>query len=128
MNVKLFAGSTILLLGMTNLASAQATTDQMKIAYEAARNQVGVIGYCQDKGFVDADVVAIQQKMIALIPPPADTSGGDAAEALGRKGTVSAMGTTQDIEAAAKAQGSSAQALCQAMGAAIKQAGGSLPK
>lgn len=66
--------------------------------------------------------------MVGLIPAPADKSGGDAAEAQGKKGTISAMGMTQDVEAIAKAQGGTAQAFCTQIGTAIKQAGASLPK
>lgn len=109
-------------------AFAQGQADQLKIAYEAGRNQLGVLTYCSEKGFVGADVVEIQKKMVSLIPAPADKSGGDAAEAQGKKGTISAMGMTQDIEAVAKTQGGTAQAFCTQIGNAIKQAGASLPK
>lgn len=109
-------------------AAAQTAEDQMKVAYQAARNQLGVVQFCQDKGYVDAEIVGIQQKLVALIPPPADKSGGDAAEATGRKGTVSAMGVNQDIEAAAKAQNGTLETVCKAMGTALKQAAASLPK
>ena len=34
----------------------------------------------------------MQKKLIAMIPAPADLSGGDAAEAAGRTGKISAMG------------------------------------
>jgi len=109
-------------------AAAQTQADQMKVAYQAARNQLGVLQFCQDKGYADTETVGIQQKLVALIPPPADASGGDEAEAIGRKGTVSAMGVNQDLEAAAKAQNSTVETMCKAMADAIKQAGASLPK
>jgi len=109
-------------------ALAQSQADQLAVAYQASRNQLGIVSYCSDKGFVGADVVEIQKKMVGLIPAPADKSGGDAAEAQGKKGTISAMGMTQDIEAVAKAQGGTAQAFCSQIGNAIKQAGASLPK
>ncbi len=38
------------------------------------------------------------------------------------------MGTTQDLAAAAKAQNTSVEKVCQALASAIKQAGASLPK
>lgn len=109
-------------------AFAQTQADQMAVAYQAARNQLGILGYCGDKGFVGADVVEIQKKLVGMIPAPADKSGGDAAEAAGKIGTILAMGMTQDIEAVAKAQGGTAQAFCTQIGAAIKQAGAALPK
>jgi hypothetical protein len=77
-----------------NLATAfaQATPEQMEMAYNAARNQLGVLQYCQEKGYTDGGAIEIQTKMIALIPAPADTSKADAAEATGKQGKVSAMG------------------------------------
>ena len=58
-----------------NLATAfaQATPEQMEMAYNAARNQLGVLQYCQEKGYTDGGAIEIQTKMIALIPAPADT-------------------------------------------------------
>lgn len=123
---QLFLAAALAALSVPALAQTQA--DQLAVAYQAARNQLGILTYCSDKGFVGADVVEIQKKMVGLIPAPADRSGGDAAEAQGKKGTISAMGMTQDVEAIAKAQGGTAQAFCTQIGTAIKQAGASLPK
>jgi hypothetical protein len=127
----LFLASAVFSLAVPALSApalAQTQADQLAVAYQAARNQLGVLGYCAEKGHVGADVVAIQQKMINLIPAPADKTAGDAAEAQGKKGTISAMGMTQDIEVIAKAQGGSAQAFCTQIGNAIKQAGAALPQ
>lgn len=112
----------------TAAVAQQPTADQVQMAYNAARNQLGVLKYCQDKGYGDADAVALQTKMIGLLPPPADTSKGDAAEAQGKQGKVSAMGMEQDIATAAKAQNSTEEQLCQRLVGAIKQAGAALPK
>jgi len=86
-----------------NLATAfaQATPEQMEMAYNAARN---------------------------LIPAPADTSKAEAAEATGKQGKVSAMGMEQDIATSAKAQNISEEKLCQTMADAVKQAGAQLPQ
>lgn len=119
---------TIAVLAGGGSASAQTAADQQAVAYQAARNQLGILLYCTDKGFLTADVPEIQRKMLGMLPAPADKSGGDAAEASGRKGMISAMGINQDIEAAAKAQGGSVQPLCTQIGAAVKQAGAMLPK
>lgn len=107
---------------------AQSQADQLKIAYQAARNQLGILGYCVDKGYTDGAAVDVQKKLIALIPAPADVSGGDAAEAAGRKGTISAMGMEQDIEAIAKAQNSTSAAYCKQIGDLVKQMGAKLPQ
>ncbi|WP_131113078.1 pore-forming ESAT-6 family protein [Lichenihabitans psoromatis] len=108
-------------------AQAQSQADQMKVMYQAGRNQLGVLEFCQDKGFSDAETIAVQQKLLGMIPST-DKSSGDEAEATGRKGMIAAMGIKQDLEAAAKTQGSSVEKLCQAMSTAIKQAGAQLPK
>jgi len=109
-------------------AFAQSQADQLAVAYQAGRNQLGILSYCAEKGHIGADVVEIQTKVLAMIPPPADKSAGDAAEATGKKGTLSMMGVTQDIEAVSKAQGSTAAAFCKQLGDALKQAAASLPK
>jgi hypothetical protein len=109
-------------------AFAQAQPNQMAVAYQAGRNQLGLLKYCQEQGHAGADVVAIQQKLVGMIPVPADTSGGDTAEAAGRKGSVSIMGINQDLVANAKTQGISVEKACQAMASAVKQAGAALPK
>jgi hypothetical protein len=120
--------SSAVLVAIISPAYAQKPADQMAQVYQAARNQLGILMFCQDKGFVGADIVEIQKKMLGMIPVPASKTEGDAAEAQGKKGTLSAMGVTSDIEAMTKAQGSTLQAFCTQIGTAIKQAGASLPK
>ena len=124
----LMAAAAVAFLGSTAPSFAQSQADQLKVAYQAARNQLGILGYCVDKGYTDAAAVDVQKKMIGLIPAPADVSGGDAAEAAGRKGTISAMGMEQNIEAIAKATNSTPAAYCKQIGDVVKQAGASLPK
>jgi hypothetical protein len=122
------AAAAAALLSLGAAARAQVPADQLKIAYEAGRNQLGLMAYCQDKGHVGADVVDIQKKLIGMMPPPADKSGGDAAEAQGRKGIFAAMGMQQDIETVAKAQNGSPASFCKQIGEAIRQVGAALPK
>ena len=117
-----------MLLSSGSLSLAQTQADQLKVAYQAGRNQLGVMTYCSDKGHIGSDVVDIQKKLLGLIPAPADKSGGDEAEAQGKKGVISAMGMTQDIEALAKMQNGTPAAFCKQIGDALKQAGAALPK
>jgi len=107
---------------------AQSQADQLATAYQAGRNQLGILSYCAEKGHVGADVVEIQRKVLALIPPPADKSAGDTAEAAGKKGTIAMMGVTQDLETIAKAQGGTAAAYCKQIGDVVQKAAASLPK
>lgn len=109
-------------------ALAQAQANQMAVAYQAGRNQLGLLKYCQEQSHTGADVVAIQQKLVGMLPAPADKSGGDTAEAAGRKGSVSIMGMNQDLLANAKMQGITVEKACQSMADIVKQAGAALAK
>ncbi|KQK31268.1 hypothetical protein ARD30_10515 [Bosea thiooxidans] len=124
----LIAASAVVVLTSAAPAWAQTQADQLKVAYQAARNQLGILGYCAEKGHIDGSAVDVQKKLVALIPAPADASGGDAAEAAGRKGTVSAMGMEQNIEAIAKAQNGTPATFCKQIGDMVKQMGAKLPQ
>ena len=113
---------------LTSAFAQQPTPEQMEMAYNAARNQLGVLAYCQEKGFIDGSASEIQTKMMTLIPAPADASKGDAAEAIGREGKISAMGMEQELQTAAKAQGIEEAKLCETMASALKQAAANMPK
>lgn len=95
-------------------------------AYESARNQLGVLSYCQEKGYIDGKAVEVQTKLLAMIPA-GDTAKGDAAEAKGKAGTVSAMGVERSLADAAKEQNSSEEALCKQMDALLKQLASQVP-
>lgn len=124
----LIAASAAAFLASPAPSSAQTQADQLKVAYQAARNQLGILGYCAEKGHIDASAVDVQRKLVALIPAPADASGGDAAEAAGRKGTISAMGMEQNIEAIAKATNGTPATYCKQIGDLVKQMGAKLPQ
>jgi hypothetical protein len=124
----LMAASAVALLGSAAPSFAQTQADQLKVAYQAARNQLGILGYCADRGYTDAGAAEVQKKLIAMIPAPADASGGDAAEAAGRKGTISAMGMEQNIEAIAKATNGTPATYCKQIGELVKQMGAKLPQ
>jgi len=113
---------------LTPAFAQQPTPEQMEMAYNSARNQLGVLAYCQEKGFIDGSASEIQTKLIALVPTPADVSKGDEAEAVGKQGKVSVMGMEQDLPTAAKAQGIEEAKLCEMMANALKQAAANLPK
>lgn len=123
----LIAASAVAVLASAVPSFAQTQADQLKLAYQAARNQLGILGYCAEKGHTDASAVDAQKKLIALIPAPADASGGDAAEAAGRKGSISVMGMEQNLEVIAKAQGGTPAAYCKQIGDLVKQVGAKLP-
>jgi hypothetical protein len=124
--IYIVAASAFLASGASALAQNQA--DQLKLAYQAGRNQLGILSYCNDKGFVGTDVIDIQKKLLGMVPVPADKSGGDSAEAQGRTGTIAAMGIQQNIETIAKAQNATAETYCKQIGAVVTQMGAALPK
>ncbi|QRZ14021.1 pore-forming ESAT-6 family protein [Paracoccus methylovorus] len=95
-------------------------------AYESARNQLGVLAYCQEQGHIDGTAVEIQTKLLAMIPP-GDAAGGDAAEAKGKEGTVSAMGVERTLEDAAKEQNTTEEALCKQMEGLLQQLAAQVP-
>ncbi len=99
---------------------AQMQPDALKAAYQAARNQLGILAYCADRGHIDGTAAAMQRKLVALIPAPADKSSGDAAEAAGRKGMVSVMGVDQDLT---KAQGNPLAVYCKQIAELVKEMG-----
>ncbi|MGI2033380.1 pore-forming ESAT-6 family protein [Rhizobium panacihumi] len=115
-------------LGLAAPAFAQATNEQVEMAYNSARNQLGVLKYCQNEGHIDGEAATVQTKLIALIPAPADTAKGDEAEKAGEAGTVAAMGVNQEIAASAKAQNITEKQFCDTVSNAIKQVASQLPK
>ncbi|MGF9564424.1 pore-forming ESAT-6 family protein [Neorhizobium sp. JUb45] len=115
-------------LGFVAPAFAQATNEQMEMAYNSARNQLGVLKYCQNEGHIDGAAVTVQGKLIALIPAPSDTTKGDEAEKIGEKGTIAAMGVNQELAASANAQNVTEKQFCDVVANAVKQVGDQLPK
>lgn len=98
----------------------------MGAAYESARNQLGVLTYCQEQGHIDGKAVETQTKLLTMIPA-GDTAKGDAAEELGKTGKVSAMGVERSLEDAAKEQNTDVAALCKQMDALLAQMAAQLP-
>lgn len=95
-------------------------------AYLAARNQLGVLSYCQEQGHIDGKAVEIQTKLLTMIPV-GDTAAGDAAEVSGKAGTIAAMGIETTMADAATKQGTTEADLCKKMDAMIQQLAAQLP-
>lgn len=108
-------------------AATPPAAPSLEDTYASARNQLGVLEYCQAAGFVEAEAIEVQNRMLGMIPVPDDTSAADAAYAKGKEGTVSAMGTEQSLADVAAAQSSTEEALCEQIGALVTQAGSQLP-
>lgn len=109
----------------TTAPAAPAAAD-MGAAYESARNQLGVLTYCQDKGYIDGKAVETQTKLLSMIPA-GDAAKGDAAEAKGKEGSVSAMGVERSLADAATEQKTTEDALCKQMDALLQQLATQVP-
>ncbi|MDS9468376.1 pore-forming ESAT-6 family protein [Paracoccus sp. MBLB3053] len=105
---------------------AEASATDTGAAYESARNQLGVLTYCEDKGFIDSRAVATQNRLLGMIPQ-GDAAKGDAAETLGKTGTVSAMGVERTLADAASEQKTTEDALCKQMDALLQQLAAQVP-
>lgn len=113
-------------LAAASVASAQTATQPAPTADDAvaaAKNQLGVLEYCQHAGHIDGKATDVQLRMLGMLPQADDTAKVDAAYAKGQEGTVSAMGVEQSLADAAKAQGAEEGALCQRMAQMVEQAG-----
>ncbi|RMC37451.1 pore-forming ESAT-6 family protein [Paracoccus alkanivorans] len=110
----------------TQQAPAASTTDPA-VAYEAARNQLGILKYCEAQGFTGSEAVAAQEKMIGMLPE-GDTAAGDTAEQKGSEGTVAAAGNEISLEEASSQQDTTVEAQCQQIEAAVNQVAAQLPE
>lgn len=96
------------------------------LAYEAARNQLGILRYCQEQGFTGAEAVEAQGKLVGLLQG-GDEAVGSAAEEKGAQGTVSVGGTEVSLADAVEERGSTVEATCQQIEAAVNEIAPTLP-
>lgn len=110
------------------LAATAASAQDTDAAVSAARNQLGVLEYCQAQGHIEGKAAEVQAKMIAMLPAATDEAAAVAAYEKGKTGTVSAMGVEQTLADAATAQGVEEAALCAQLADLVEQAGAQLPQ
>lgn len=83
MKFKILILAAILSAGSTAYAQDQDV-------YDSFRNKLGLLRYCQAKGFIDAAAVESSsghvKAAIATLPAPGDPAKGDAAETAGEAG------------------------------------------
>ena len=94
--------------------------------YEAALNQLGILQYCQTQGFTGTEAIEAQTQLIGLIPA-GDEAAGQAAQQAGAEGTVSVGSTQITLAEAAESQGSTVEATCRQIEAAVNQVAETLP-
>lgn len=94
--------------------------------YDAARNQLGILKYCETQGHSGPEAVAVQARLVEMIPS-GDVARGDAVEAQGAEGVISIGNTQITLAEAVEAQGSTVAATCAEIEAAVNQVGESIP-
>lgn len=107
-------------------APAQTAPADPGTTYEAARNQLGILQYCQEQGFTGAEAVEAQGKLVGLLQG-GDEAVGSAAEQKGAQGTVSVGGTEVSLAEAVEERGSTVEATCQQIEAAVNEIAPTLP-
>ena len=117
-----------LALALSAGAAVAQTAPSPDMAISAAKNQLGILEYCQTEGHIDGKAVEIQAKMLEMVPAAQNQETVDAAYAKGKEGTVSAMGVEQTLAEAATAQGVEEAALCAQLAQLVEQAGAQLPQ
>ena len=100
-----------------------AQSDPMAMARQASANQLGLMEYCQSQGYADTDAVAASRTSLGRLPPAgAGAPPTDAAEALGRKGTLAVNGTETTLASMASSHNTTVGAMCGQMANSAKQA------
>lgn len=120
--------AVVLGLGLAAPAAAQvaeAPTDGAA-NYEAARNQLGILKYCNQEGFTGPEAVATQTQLIGMIEA-GDEQAGATAEEKGTQGTVAVGEAEVSLAQAAENQGSSVEATCKQIEAAVNEVAPGLP-
>ena len=131
MGFRPFAAALVVLLPVSAVAQgqvpAEGQAEMMKTLALAGRNQLGVLEFCRAQGSVGADVVDLQRRALGLLPP-VQVDGLADAEALGQRGVVSFAGSQTELSAAAKAQGTTMDAMCKKMAEMLRAQAANLPK
>lgn len=94
--------------------------------YEAARNQLGILKYCQEQGFSGQEAVDAQASLIGMLPE-GDEATGKTAEEKGAAGTVAIGDAEMSLSDAAKSQNSNVEQTCKQIEAAVNHAAPATP-
>lgn len=108
-------------------APAEPSAEDVAANYEAARNQLGILQYCQTQGHTGPEAVETQGRLVGMLPA-GDEAAGQTAETKGAEGTVAIAGQEMTLAEAAEGQGSTEEATCQQIEAAVNDIASSLPQ
>ena len=106
----LFGIGLAVVIAGTNRAAEPDLRNQVR--HQGARNELGLLIYCQDQGLADQAAVAAQKRSIELLPPATLASVGEQEEADGRLGYLAFDGRQGLFTASASAQGISIATAC----------------
>lgn len=95
--------------------------------HRAAHNQLGVLQYGQSQGSIGADTLDLQRRLLGVLPPM-QVDGLDEAEAMGQRGVVDFAGNQIALTDAAKAQSTTADAMCKQIASMLQAQAAQLPK
>nr|WP_111300249.1 pore-forming ESAT-6 family protein [Paracoccus saliphilus] len=120
--------AVVLSLGLAAPAAAQVAEAPADTGanYEAARNQLGILKYCNQEGFTGPEAVATQTRLIGMIEA-GDEQAGAMAEQKGTEGTVAVGDAEISLAQAAESRESSVEATCQEIEAAVNEVAPGLP-
>ncbi|VDC24513.1 pore-forming ESAT-6 family protein [Pseudogemmobacter humi] len=110
------------LAAVSTALAAPALAQDLDDTLAAARNQLGLLEYCQAEGHIDGTAVETQAGLLAQLPPATDAEKVDAAYEKGKAGTLSAMGIEQNLADAATTQNTSVAEICTQMAVALAAA------
>ena len=108
-------------------AAATPTAQDAAANYEAARNQLGILQYCQEEGHTGPEAVETQARLVGMLPA-GDEAAGTTAEEKGAEGTVAIAGQEMTLADAAEGQGSTEADTCKQIEAAVNDIADSLPQ
>jgi len=94
--------------------------------YQAARNQLGILKYCNAEGYSGEEAIESQAKLVGMLPGE-DEEAGAAAEQKGEAGTVSIGEAEMSLEDAAASQNSNVEETCKQIEAAVNQVAPTMP-
>lgn len=95
--------------------------------YQAARNQLGILRYCEEQGFSGPEAVETQARLVEMIPE-GDTAAGDIAEQSGTEGVISIGDTEMALAEAVEGQGGTVETTCRELETAVNEVAASLPQ
>ena len=107
-------------------AFAQTAAPDPDAAAAAAKNQLGILEYCQTEGHIEGTAVEIQAKMLEMVPAAQNQETVDAAYAKGKEGVLSVGGTESDLKLL-DSQGGSLADVCKQMADAMAAVAGQIP-